>query len=337
MDKILITGGAGFIGYHLANRLKEDKNTYIYIADNLIQGKRDRYFRDLIKCENVEFIKLDLRYSKRILDKDIKYIYHMADINNLNDPCETIETNIKITIKLLNWAKDNKVKRILLGSSYDGYLDTIINFYDGFLLPAKETIPMSIHDIKSPLRSHAISKISCENYLINFCVKNKIEYNIVRYHDVYGGRMHSSYLIPKMIYRLFSCEGIYDLSDRNKVRTYHYIDDAVRDTITIMRGYPEGIFNVGSKEEISNLNICNLLMSFGKLKFEINDLEKDENTVPRILPDLEHFEYYFGVQKNTNFGVGLKATYKWYKKDYWRRRGEIFSGKHRRRKKEDML
>lgn len=337
MDKILITGGAGFIGYHLANKLKEEKNTYVYIADNLIQGKRDRYFRELIKCENVEFLKLNLKYSVKALDKDIKYIYHLADINNPNNPCETIETNVKSTIKLLNWAKDNKVKRFLFGSSYEGYLDTITKFYDGSLLPAKETIPMSICDIKSSSKSYAISKILCENYLINFCRNNKIEYNIVRYHDVYGGRMHSSYLIPKLIYRLFECEGIYDLRDSNRVRTYHYVEDAVRDTITIMRGFPEGIFNVGSNEEISNWNICNLLMSFGKIKFEINDLGQDKNTVQRILPDLKHFEYFYGVQENTNFGVGLKTTYKWYRHDYLRRRGAIFSGKHTRRKRKDML
>ncbi len=117
--KILITGGAGFIGYHISNKLAF--NNKITILDNLQRGKKDRFFKNLIKLKNVKFINSDLTKKIKIKKNKYDYVFFLASIvgvKNVNDqPYSTLKVNIQSTFNTLDILDSNKTKLIYFSTS----------------------------------------------------------------------------------------------------------------------------------------------------------------------------------------------------------------------------
>ena len=117
--KILITGGAGFIGYHLSKKLVFDNK--ITILDNLQRGKKDKYFKDLIKSKNVKFINLDLTKKIEIKKNEYDYVFLLASIvgvKNVNDqPYSTLKVNIQSIFNTLDILNSKKSKLIYFSTS----------------------------------------------------------------------------------------------------------------------------------------------------------------------------------------------------------------------------
>ena len=94
MKNILITGGAGFIGYHLANRLSQDSENCIYILDNLSRGKRDNQFKNLLKKKNIKFINRDLSKKIKIKLKKIHTTFHLVAKVGVENVSKSPETTL---------------------------------------------------------------------------------------------------------------------------------------------------------------------------------------------------------------------------------------------------
>src|SRR5262245_5527392 len=109
--KILITGAAGFIGFHLASRLLSDKNNTLVLVDNLQRGRMDADFTNLLKNENVKFIEADLTSPEfyKSLDTDFDHVYHLAAVNGTKIfykiPEEVLRINVLTLIYILEWIK----------------------------------------------------------------------------------------------------------------------------------------------------------------------------------------------------------------------------------------
>ena len=264
--KILITGGAGFIGYHLSKKLVFDNK--ITILDNLQRGKKDKYFKDLIKSKNVKFINLDLTKKIEIKKNEYDYVFLLASIvgvKNVNDqPYSTLKVNIQSIFNTLDILNSKKSKLIYFSTS-EVYSPLVIKKKNKF--PISEKNDLLILNQDSKRYTYYISKILGEK-LIKFSGK---PFLILRPHNIYGPRMGYSHVIPEQIYKIKNKKKSLIYSPNHK-RAFCYIDDAI-DQIMYLCSSKKNfnkIFNIGNpKEPITMMRLSKLikkeLKSFTKL------------------------------------------------------------------------
>lgn len=160
MNKILITGGAGFIGYQLAKKLSKNEKNNITIVDNLSRGKMDKEFKELIQENNVSFREFDLldtnNYSK--LEKDYDHVYHLAAIvgvkNVQSNPHLVLNFNSQSLLKLLEWFVKTESKKLLFSSTSEVYAWT--NTFYGLPIPTPENVPLSVDNPKNVGATYAL-------------------------------------------------------------------------------------------------------------------------------------------------------------------------------------
>ena len=131
MNKIVITGAAGFIGYHLVKKIIKKKYKFILI-DNFSRGKKDKFFNEIIKNKRIKFLNQNLTRPFEIKDNNIKYIFHLAARigvkNVIEKPSDTINDNLTMLINTVNAVKKNNKKvKIIFFSTSEIYSPLISN------------------------------------------------------------------------------------------------------------------------------------------------------------------------------------------------------------------
>jgi len=320
MNKILITGGAGFIGNHIAHKLSEEKNNQITILDNLQRGKMDDEFKRLIDKENVQFIQADLTdnlfYEK--LDDGYDEVYHLAAIvgvkNVEENPHKVLEINSKSVMNLLEWFVESDSKKILFSSSSEVYAWTS-TFHD-INIPTPEDVPLSVDDPANKRATYALSKIFGEMAIINYCRDSDKDYSIVRYHNIYGPRMGMAHVIPELIKKTLSDEDNLEVFSVDNTRAFCYIKDAVRATIEVMRANSTNgeILNIGNnKEEIKIGKLAEKIIDTVGEDKNIKPVELESDKISRRCPDISKLRKLCDYEPQYPLDEGLERTYEWYK------------------------
>lgn len=323
---ILITGGAGFIGYHLACHYKDDLRYNVLIVDNFSRGEKDSNFVELVReNDNITFLNIDLCY----LDSSIiniletytfEIVYHLAATNGTNNfyknPSHVLENNIDSTKMLLKSLNNNRCKKFVFASTCETYYGTI-NKFEGFL-PTIEEVPLCIDDIFNKRASYAISKIAGESFVINMCHAKNIPFVILRYHNIYGERMgKDGHVVPDIIGRIKRLENNKDLEVNGayQTRSFMYINDAIKDTTKVAEScFSNEIFNIGIEKETEIIDIVKRLLEYSGKNLHIIDKGSPLGSVNRRLPDMNKFKEFFGKSKYTSLTEGLLKTYLWYEK-----------------------
>ncbi len=323
MKKILITGGAGFVGYHLANRLSENLENDIILVDNLQSGQLDIFLKNLIEKKNVKFFNIDL-CNIRNLRKNIwtfyDQIYHLAAIVGveycMKYPETVLDVNVKSMFNIIELMKENKCGKILFSSSSENYAG---GYQYGILpIPTTEDVPLTIKDVFNPRWSYAISKIIGEQLVIHNS-KNIYFYSIVRYHNIFGPRMGYKHVIPEVIRRVFLKEEPFKVYGSNQTRTFCYIDDCIDQTIAVMNcETTKGeIINVGNDlEEFKIIDIVNKIFQILNYKVKIELVDGPKGSVERRSPDLSKVRKFIKFSPLTKFEFGIRKTVEWYKKNF---------------------
>ena len=259
--KYLITGGAGFLGSKLTEKLLENKKNKIYIVDNLIKNSQKKIFlKRIIKNKNVKFIKKDLsKISKFLKIYDFDYIFHFAAILGvqkvIDNPYITLKENIQTTSSLVDFSKkQKKLKRICFTSTSEVYANSLEKRLAKY--PTPENIDFLITKDFNPRSAYSISKIVGE-YLINY---SNLNYVIFRPHNIFGPKMGFSHVIPELTKKICrNKENKILIRNYNHKRTFCYIDFAIDLILKISHNKKTSkkIFNIGSpNKEISIMQLA---------------------------------------------------------------------------------
>lgn len=320
LSKVLVTGGAGFIGFNLAKKLAGDNEVTIW--DNLSRGKMDDELKALTEQPNIDFVQIDLtkpeEYTKN--NDDFDHVYHLAAINGTKyfyeKPELVLRTNLLSTIYMLDWFKEKKGK-ILFSSSSETYASTVTNFNGK--IPSPEEIPLSIDNVFNPRWSYGGSKIAGELLFANYGKKYGFDFSIIRYHNIYGPRMGYEHVIPEFNLRLLQKEDPFKIFGGKAKRAFCFIDDAIEATIKVMETKKTNnqIVHIGdSREEISIQDLAEKLFKVAGETPSLKIEEEVKGSVQRRCPDTSKLKNLTGFEAKVSLEQGLKQTWDWYKKDF---------------------
>lgn len=249
---ILITGGAGFIGSHLAEELLKEKENKIYIIDNLSTGKLEN-IKHLIDNPRFNY-SIDTILNESVVEKLVskcEIVYHLAAAVGvkliMEKPLETIETNVKGTEIILGAA--NKYKRkVLLTSTSEIYGNHI-----------KHTLKEDDNRVLGPIEkwrwAYASSKTIDEFLALAYYIEKKLPVIMVRLFNTVGPRQTGAYgmVIPRFVKNALLGKPITIYGTGKQTRSFAFVKDVVRGMISLM-SHPKAIgdvFNIGCEEEIS--------------------------------------------------------------------------------------
>jgi nucleoside-diphosphate-sugar epimerase len=317
--RILLTGGAGFIGFHLADRLSEDDSDEIMIVDDFSRGRRDVDLERLATKRNVRVHAADLTDPAgwHALDGGYDEVYHLAALigveHVLTRPQDVIRINALATINLLDWAVVSGAGRIVFASTSEAYAWTQ-QFYE-IRVPTPENVPLSLTDLADSRSSYAGSKIFGELAVQQYCRVHGRSFAIVRYHNVYGPRMGFEHAIPQLLERALRGEDPLGVYSAHHTRAFCYVSDAVDATIAAMRvdGADRETINVGNDlEEITIAELASRILGHAEIDARLEPRTAANDPIGRRCPDLSLARTVLGYEPKVTLDEGLARTVDWY-------------------------
>jgi len=315
----LITGGAGFIGLHLARHLSLEQQ--VTIADNFQRGKKDREFEELLESKNVSFVKMDIT-NKNDFSRLEKYdfVYHLAAINGTpnfyNIPDKVIKVGVVGTLNLLDWFVEKKSGKLLFSSSSEAYAGALKLLGEKFPIPTTENVPLVVDDPSNVRWSYGAGKIISEVSIHCYNHLHKIPFTIIRYHNIFGPRMGQEHVIPQFIERILKKENPFKIFGGEETRTFCYVEDAVRATKLVMESEKTNAetINVGRSDgEIKIIDLAKRIFKIADFEPEIQVLPAPKGSVKRRCPDVSKLSKLTGFKPGIGLDEGLKKTFEWYK------------------------
>lgn len=317
--KILITGGAGFIGYHLGKFLAE-RGDEIVICDNFARGKEDADFQALVSLPNVKLVICDLTKPEELekIGGGYDYIYHLAAINHTKlfyeIPAEVLRVGVMTLMNMLEWMRgQDKKTKIMFTSSNEAYAGALKAF--GQLpIPTPEKVPLVIDDTYNLRWSYAGTKLIGELACIAYAKQYGVRMSIVRPHNFYGPRAGAGHVIPDFIERILDKENPFNIYGGDDTRSFCYIDDAIRQMVAVMESdKTDGeTVHLGNAEEIKIIDLAKQLFDVADYHPEIIVHNSPEGSVKRRLPDLTKLQNLTGVKAEIGLEEGMRRCLEWH-------------------------
>jgi UDP-glucose 4-epimerase len=248
--KIMITGGAGFIGSHIADLLIHNGHVVV-IVDDLSNGKKENINPQAV-FYHISILDGGLAELFRKERPEV-VIHHAAQISvrdSVKDPLRDMEINIKGSVQLLEHCKNNQVRKIIF-SSTGGALYGEQDYF-----PADENHPMR------PLSPYAIAKLSVEKYLFFYFTTHRLPYTALRYANVYGPRQDpfgEAGVVAIFCQRMLKGDRPIINGDGEQTRDFVYVGDVARANLLALQHEVTGEINIGTGVETSINTIFNKL------------------------------------------------------------------------------
>lgn len=319
LTKALVTGGAGFVGAHLARAMVRRGHT-VDLLDSFARGRMDDDLAELTADSAVRLLHLDLldRGSLDGLDRDYDHIVHLAGVvgvaHVLADPERTLRDNVAMTSNVVGWAHGlPRLTRLLFASTSEVYAGTLAAC--GGEIPTPEDIPLTIADVGEPRTAYALSKLYGEA----LCHYAGLPFTIIRPHNVYGPRMGLAHVIPELLERAHNLPDgatldVYSVDHR---RTFCFVDDAVEIVLRALEspGCADQTLNVGSEgPEVSIGELAELIVATVDKPLMIRGLSPMPGSPARRCPDMAKTTRLTGWSARTPLAEGLRRTYEWYRR-----------------------
>jgi len=306
VSKFLVTGGAGFIGSHIVDRLVADGED-VRVIDNLSTGKLANMEHNLDKIDFRQESLTDLSVVRNVVD-GVDYIIHQAAIpsvpRSVADPIASNDAGINATLNLLVAAKDAGVKRVVYASSSSVYGNS-------------PTLPKHEKMGTNPLSPYALTKLAGEHYLRIFTELYGLETVSLRYFNVFGPRQDpgSQYaaVIPKFITLIARGERPVIYGDGQQSRDFTYVSNNVNANLLACTapGVAGHVFNIACGERFSLLDLVEAINRI--LGTSIEPILEDERPgdVKHSLADISKAREAMGFEPIITFTEGLERLVRW--------------------------
>lgn len=297
--RVLVTGGAGFIGSNFARRLAPHAD--VTVLDDFTSGSRS----NIDDLDDVSVVDGDIRnqtlVSEAVRDQDV--IVHMAAMagvqRTLDNPVGTLEVNVEGTRTVLEAAVEASVDRVLFTSTSELYGDL-------FEPPYREDGPIA------PKTNYAVAKAVNERYVKGYCEAADIPYTIVRYFNVYGPNQDGStdgYVVPKFVRRALADDSIPVYGSGEQTRDFTYIDDALDATIRSLG--PAGrneTFNIGTGYECSIRRLAEFVVDVVGRGYIVHTEDPRPYRVERRCADITKARDLLGYEPTTPLPEGIRLV-----------------------------
>jgi UDP-glucose 4-epimerase len=308
--RMLITGGAGFIGSHLCEKYVREGHTVLCL-DNFLSGNLN-HVRHLLDCRNFKLIKGDVRdeVSVEKTMRDVEAVFHLAAQVHVDRSCVeprlTWDTNVMGTQNILETARMHDVRKVLLASSSEVYGSALY-------APIDEK-----HPLNSP-HPYGASKIAADRMAYAYSATYGMDIAIMRLFNVYGPRQRDqSYggVISVFARRVLSGVPPMIYGDGLQTRDYTYVSDAVRayDAALKHGACLDGPVNFGAGKEISILALAEMIVELCGKNGTVRPVHVDSRIgeVKRLIADASRARDLFGWEPETDFRTGLRLFVEWY-------------------------
>jgi UDP-glucuronate decarboxylase len=305
--KILVTGGAGFLGSHLCERLLRDGHEVICI-DNYFTGQKQNVVH-LLQDPYFELIRHDVTMPFFI---EVDEIYNLAcpasPIHYQYNPIKTIKTSVMGAINMLGLAKRIRA-RILQASTSEVYGDPLEH-------PQKETYWGHVNPIGARA-CYDEGKRCAEALFVNYHRQNKVDIKILRIFNTYGPRMHPNdgRVVSNFIMQALHNEDITVYGDGSQTRSFCYVDDMVEGMIRMMNS-PAGLtgpVNMGNPGEFTILQLAETVIALTASRSKIIFHPLPEDDPMQRKPDISLAQKELGWKPEINIEEGLKKTIAYFK------------------------
>lgn len=303
--RILLTGGAGFLGSHLCERLLKEGHS-VLCMDNLITGRREN-ISHLAGDENFEFIKHDV--SKHVVvDGKVDYVMHFASPASPEDylkyPIKTLKVGSLGTHNALGVARAQGA-RFILASTSEVYGDPLVN-------PQPETYWGNVNPV-GPRGCYDEAKRFAEAITMAYHRAHGMDTRIVRIFNTYGERMrhHDGRVVPNFLDQALKGEPLTVYGDGSQTRSFCYVSDLVEGIYRLMLSSLNEPVNIGNPQEMSVLEFAKKIKDMTGSKSEIvfKDLPVNDPKVRR--PDITRAKKELGWEPAVTLEEGLKRTIVW--------------------------
>jgi UDP-glucose 4-epimerase len=301
--KILITGGAGFIGSWVADALIEEGHK-ILIVDDLSTGIKENIPKE------ADFVKGDIR-ERKFLEKvfsDFKpdiVNHHAAQINvrrSVEDPVFDAEINIIGTLNLLELSVEHKIKRFTFAST------------GGAIYGEPEKLPADENTPPTPISPYGTAKYAVEKYLGYYKAVHGLNYVALRYSNVYGPRQNphgEAGVLAIFCNRIISGKPCQIFGDGNQTRDYVFVGDVAGANILSINA-PVGSYNIGTEIETSVNDLVMILKKVTGREVKIEYAPPRAGEVLGISLDIKLAKRILGWSPNVNLEDGISRTWKWF-------------------------
>ena len=315
--KILITGVAGFIGFHLSNRLVQKKNI-VFGIDNLNTyydvGLKKERLNILNKNKNFNFFKIDLLNKKKIdmiiKNHNIRYIIHLAAQAgvrySIENPEAYFRSNMEGFFNILELSKINNIKHLIFASTSSVY-------GNNKKFPLTENM-----NTDKPLSFYAATKKSNEVMAYTYSNIYKIPTTALRFFTVYGPYGRPDMSLFKFTNAISKNKKILLYNSGNHIRDFTYIDDVVEGVLGLikkpsMRNIPFNCFNIGGGRPHKLNFFLSFIESNLNKKAKIKNLPLQLGDVKKTHASIELLKIYSSYQPKTQLKKGIIKFIKWYK------------------------
>ena len=309
--RVMVTGGAGFIGSHLCDAILRQNPESLSIADDFSLGK-ERNIERVRGDKRVSVHRVDLTdfsHAEEVLKSDRpEVVFNLAVIplpQSLVCPRETVESNVGIASNFCELLRLEKFATLVHCSSSEAYGSALY-------------VPMDEKHPKQPLTPYAASKIACDEVAISYRKTFGVDVAVVRPFNAYGPRQNEGTyagVIPLTILRILSGKSPVIFGDGLQTRDYTYVGDTVRGILgvyssTETRGK---VVNIASGREVTIKHLITLIADMMGFKGKIAKEKDRPGDVRRHRGDISLARKLFGYEPKVGFEEGLKTTIDWYR------------------------
>jgi len=305
MTECLVTGGAGFIGSHLVERLLEDGYKVIGIdcfTDYYPKGIKEANIANALNHKNFGFVEGDLLKINEYPDVD--YVFHEAAQAGVRASWGKsfevyTKNNIEATQKLLEFYKNKKIRKFVFASSSSVYGDA--------------ELPMKENSLLKPVSPYGVTKLAAENLCYLYWKNYGIPIVSLRYFTVYGPRQRPDMAFYKFINAILNDEKITIYGDGNQTRDFTFISDVIDANILAIKSNIVGkVFNIGGGSRISVNEVIKILEEILGKEAEVKYIEKQKGDVEHTYSSIEKAKNMLGYNPKIDIRTGLERMIEYY-------------------------